>query len=185
MKGLNNRFFTVGLWRRGTLPTLACFKYPIFLTMCHMSYVAIAWMKVVPLQTLRSRVQFFKISALSLVFCVSVVFGNISLCYLPMSFNQAIGATMPFFIAVFAYLMTLKREAGLTYLTLVPVVTGVIIASGLTAYHESDAIGPIHIKSLWGKENELTAEIDKLRAEVEKAEKSLDHAIPGVSNPSF
>ncbi|KAK7320513.1 hypothetical protein VNO77_30059 [Canavalia gladiata] len=34
-------------------------------------------------------------------------------------------------------------------------------------------------KSLWGKENELTAEIDKLRAEVEKAEKSLDHAIPG------
>ncbi|RDX67918.1 Structural maintenance of chromosomes protein 3 [Mucuna pruriens] len=33
--------------------------------------------------------------------------------------------------------------------------------------------------SLWGKENELTAEIDKLRAEVEKAEKSLDHAIPG------
>ena len=131
MKGLNNRFFTVGLWRRGTLPTLACFKYPIFLTMCHMSYVAIAWMKVVPLQTLRSRVQFFKISALSLVFCVSVVFGNISLCYLPMSFNQAIGATMPFFIAVFAYLMTLKREAGLTYLTLVPVVTGVIIASGV------------------------------------------------------
>ncbi|XP_020210832.1 structural maintenance of chromosomes protein 3-like [Cajanus cajan] len=40
-------------------------------------------------------------------------------------------------------------------------------------------------KSLWGKENELTSEIDKLRAEVEKAEKSLDHAIPGVSNPSF
>ncbi|XP_057441576.1 structural maintenance of chromosomes protein 3-like [Lotus japonicus] len=34
-------------------------------------------------------------------------------------------------------------------------------------------------KSLWSKENELTAEIDKLRAEVEKAEKSLDHAIPG------
>ncbi|CAI0379140.1 unnamed protein product [Linum tenue] len=29
---------------------------------------------------------------------------------------------------VFAYVMTLKREAGLTYLTSVPVVTGVIIA---------------------------------------------------------
>ncbi|KAL2316967.1 hypothetical protein Fmac_030843 [Flemingia macrophylla] len=36
-----------------------------------------------------------------------------------------------------------------------------------------------HRKSLWNTENELTAEIDKLRAEVEKAEKSLDHAIPG------
>ncbi|PPD73022.1 hypothetical protein GOBAR_DD30076 [Gossypium barbadense] len=86
---------------------------------------------MVPMQTIRSRVQFLKISALSLVFCVSVVFGNISLRYLPVSFNQAIGATTPFFTAVFAYLMTLKREAWLTYLTLVPVVTGVIIASGL------------------------------------------------------
>ncbi|KAJ9162663.1 hypothetical protein P3X46_022419 [Hevea brasiliensis] len=34
-------------------------------------------------------------------------------------------------------------------------------------------------KSLWGKESALIAEIDKLRAEVEKAEKSLDHATPG------
>ncbi|KAK7354274.1 hypothetical protein VNO80_19733 [Phaseolus coccineus] len=34
-------------------------------------------------------------------------------------------------------------------------------------------------KSLWTKENEIIAEIDKLRAEVEKAEKNLDHAIPG------
>ena len=32
-----------------------------------------------------------KIAALSLVFCVSVVFGNISLRFLPISFNQAIG----------------------------------------------------------------------------------------------
>nr|AFK46393.1 unknown [Lotus japonicus] len=74
---------------------------------------------------------FFKISALSLIFCVSVVFGNISLRYLPVSFNQAIGATTPFFTAVFAYIMTFKREAWLTYLTLVPVVTGVVIASGV------------------------------------------------------
>ncbi|KAM1206162.1 hypothetical protein FF1_006838 [Malus domestica] len=34
-------------------------------------------------------------------------------------------------------------------------------------------------KSLWRKETELSAEIEKLRAEVEKAEKSLDHATPG------
>ena len=114
------------------------FKYPIFLTMCHMtacsllSYVAIAWMKMVPMQTIRSRTQFIKISALSLVFCVSVVFGNISLRFLPVSFNQAVGATTPFFTAVFAYLMTLKREAWLTYVTLIPVVTGVIIASGVS-----------------------------------------------------
>ncbi|KAE9598756.1 hypothetical protein Lal_00022399 [Lupinus albus] len=147
MKG-SNRFFTTGLvaaWYSSNIGVLLLnkyllsnygFKYPIFLTMCHMtacsifSYVAIAWLKVVPLQPIRSKVQFLKISALSLIFCVSVVFGNVSLRYLPVSFNQAIGATTPFFTAVFAYLMTFKREAWLTYLTLVPVVTGVVIASG-------------------------------------------------------
>ena len=60
------------------------------------------------------------------------MFGNISLRFLPVSFNQAIGATTPFFTAVFAYLITLKKEAWLTYVTLVPVVTGVVIASGVS-----------------------------------------------------
>ncbi|ONI03615.1 hypothetical protein PRUPE_6G269300 [Prunus persica] len=112
------------------------FKYPIFLTLCHMtactlfSYIAIALMKVVPLQTVKSKVQFAKISGLSVVFCFSVVCGNVSLRYLPVSFNQAIGATTPFFTAVFAFFIIKKREAWLTYTTLIPVVTGVIIASG-------------------------------------------------------
>ncbi|KAM7260212.1 hypothetical protein ACFE04_015953 [Oxalis oulophora] len=112
------------------------YKYPIFLTLCHMlacslfSYIAISWLKVVPMQTIRSKKQFFKISALGLIFCFSVVGGNISLRYLPVSFNQAVGATTPFFTAIFAYVMTFKREAWLTYVTLIPVVTGVIIASG-------------------------------------------------------
>ncbi|XP_011076749.1 probable sugar phosphate/phosphate translocator At3g11320 [Sesamum indicum] len=112
------------------------FKYPIFLTMCHMtvcsllSYIAIVWMKMVPMHSVNSRVQFMKISALSLIFCASVVSANISLKYLPVSFNQAIGATTPFFTAVFAYLITLKMESWLTYVTLIPVVAGVIIASG-------------------------------------------------------
>ncbi|XP_008792285.1 probable sugar phosphate/phosphate translocator At3g11320 [Phoenix dactylifera] len=142
------RLFTIGLvtaWYSSNIGVLLLnkyllsnygFKYPIFLTMCHMtacsllSYVAIAWLKLVPMQTVRSRVQFLKISALSLVFCGSVVSGNISLRFLPVSFNQAVGATTPFFTAVFAYVMTVRREAWITYLTLVPVVTGVIIASG-------------------------------------------------------
>ncbi|KAH7432058.1 hypothetical protein KP509_07G006000 [Ceratopteris richardii] len=112
------------------------FKYPVFLTMCHMiacallCYIAIVWMKLVPLQTIRSRVQFFKITALSVIFCASVVSGNISLRFLPVSFTQAVGATTPFFTAVFAYLMTFKKEAWQTYATLVPVVAGVVIASG-------------------------------------------------------
>lgn len=144
----SGKLFTIGLisfWYSSNIGVILLnkyllsnygFKYPIFLTMCHMtacallSYIAIAWLKVVPMQTVRSRVQFTKIATLSAVFCASVVTGNISLRYLPVSFNQAVGATTPFFTAVFAYLMTLKREGWLTYVTLIPVVTGVIIASG-------------------------------------------------------
>lgn len=37
-------------------------------------------------------------------------------------------------------------------------------------------------RSLWAKESELSSEIDQLKQEVIKAEKSLDHATPGVSN---
>ncbi|CAH2074209.1 unnamed protein product [Thlaspi arvense] len=112
------------------------FKFPIFLTMCHMSacailsYISIVFLKLVPLQSLKSRSQFLKVATLSIVFCASVVGGNISLRYLPVSFNQAVGATTPFFTALFAYLMTFKREAWVTYGALVPVVAGVVIASG-------------------------------------------------------
>lgn len=145
---VNGRLFTVGLvisWYSSNIGVLLLnkyllsnygFKFPIFLTMCHMaacsllSYVAIAWMKLVPMQAVRSRLQFVKIATLSLVFCGSVVSGNISLRFLPVSFNQAVGATTPFFTAVFAYIMTVRRESWITYLTLIPVVTGVIIASG-------------------------------------------------------
>ncbi|KAK1312705.1 putative sugar phosphate/phosphate translocator [Acorus calamus] len=150
----SGRLFTVGLvtsWYSSNIGVLLLnkyllsnygFKYPIFLTMCHMtacsllSYVAIAWLKAVPMQAIRSRTQFFKIAGLSLVFCASVVSGNVSLRYLPVSFNQAVGATTPFFTALFAYLVTFKREAWLTYFALVPVVTGVVIASnGEPSFH--------------------------------------------------
>ncbi|XP_031478455.1 probable sugar phosphate/phosphate translocator At3g11320 [Nymphaea colorata] len=146
--GAGGRLFTFGLvtsWYASNIGVLLLnkyllsnygFRFPIFLTMCHMmacsilSYVAIAWFKLVPMQMVRSQVQFMKITSLSAIFCASVVSGNVSLKYLPVSFNQAVGATTPFFTAVFAYIMTLKREAWLTYVALIPVVTGVIIASG-------------------------------------------------------
>ena len=145
----SGRSFTIGLvtaWYSSNIGVLLLnkyllsnygFKYPIFLTLCHMlacsilSYIAINWLKLAPLQTVRSRVQFLKISALSLIFCMSVVAGNVSLRYLPVSFTQAVGATTPFFTAVFACFMTTKKEDWLTYVTLIPVVTGVFIATGV------------------------------------------------------
>ncbi|KAG6636922.1 hypothetical protein CIPAW_11G144400 [Carya illinoinensis] len=111
------------------------FRYPIFLTMLHMlscaaySYAAINFLELVPLQHIHSKRQFLKILALSAIFCFSVVCGNTSLRYLPVSFNQAIGATTPFFTAIFAFVITCKKESGEVYLALVPVVFGIVLAS--------------------------------------------------------
>lgn len=111
------------------------FKYPVFLTLCHMvactglSYL-VSLMQFVPRQGIKSKQQFIKISVLAVVFCGSVVCGNVSLRFLPVSFNQAIGATTPFFTAIFSAIITRKLESVNTYLALVPVVVGIILASG-------------------------------------------------------
>ncbi|XP_010276035.1 PREDICTED: probable sugar phosphate/phosphate translocator At1g12500 [Nelumbo nucifera] len=111
------------------------YRYPIFLTMIHMlscaaySFIAIHWLELVPFQHIVSRRQFLKIAALSAIFCFSVVCGNTSLRYLPVSFNQAIGATTPFFTAVFAFIITCKKESAEVYLALLPVVFGIVLAS--------------------------------------------------------
>ncbi|KAL5727925.1 hypothetical protein ACHQM5_001064 [Ranunculus cassubicifolius] len=111
------------------------FRYPIFLTMLHMiscsiySFIAIHWLEFVPFQQIVSQKQFLKIAGLSVIFCFSVVCGNTSLRYLPVSFNQAIGATTPFFTAIFAFLITCKKESGEVYLALMPVVLGIVLAS--------------------------------------------------------
>ncbi|KAF4369552.1 hypothetical protein CsatB_003949 [Cannabis sativa] len=111
------------------------FRYPIFLTMLHMiacafySSIAINFLEVVPRQHILSRKQFLKIFALSAIFCFSVVCGNTSLRYIPISFNQAVGATGPFFTAIFAFVITCKKESAEVYLALLPVVFGIVLAS--------------------------------------------------------
>lgn len=110
-------------------------RFPIFLTLCHMvACTVLSYMMsisgVVPRQKVKSREQLLKIAGLSLVFCESVVCGNISLRYLPVSFNQAVGATTPLFAAIFSAVMLGKFEAVNTYLALLLVVVGIMIASG-------------------------------------------------------
>jgi drug/metabolite transporter (DMT)-like permease len=107
----------------------------VFLTLCHMlacsatSY-AVAATRLVPLQPIKSRAQLGKIAVLAVVFCLTVVLGNVSLRYIPVSFNQAIGATTPAFTAALSFALMHARESRGTYLSLIPVVFGIIVASG-------------------------------------------------------
>ncbi|GMH22731.1 hypothetical protein Nepgr_024574 [Nepenthes gracilis] len=111
------------------------YRYPIFLTMLHMlsctaySFASIHCLNLVPVQHIQSSRQFLKVFALSAIFSFSVVCGNTSLKYIPVSFNQAIGATTPFFTAIFAFIITCKKEAPEVYFSLVPVVLGIVLAS--------------------------------------------------------
>ncbi len=73
---------------------LASRRYPIFLTMCHMlscTFMGYAFSRFssMPAKSVRSGVVLTKIAVLATVFCLSVVLGNASLRFIPVSFNQA------------------------------------------------------------------------------------------------
>lgn len=111
------------------------FKYPIFLTLLHMltcaacANITVA-SGVMKRQDVKSASHMRRIALLSVVFIGSVVLGNVSLRFLPVSFNQAIGATTPFFTAILSFVVLSQVESRGTYLALIPVVVGIIIASG-------------------------------------------------------
>lgn len=69
------------------------FKYPIFLTLCHMvsctimSYGA-ELAGLVKRQTIKTRIHLVKVTALSAAFLLSVALGNSSLRFIPVSFAQ-------------------------------------------------------------------------------------------------
>ncbi|EES18936.1 probable sugar phosphate/phosphate translocator At3g11320 [Sorghum bicolor] len=115
------------------------FRFPILLTACHMTACTLLSALVhhhhhhrssSRSRGSRSRAQLARVAVLGAVFCASVVAGNVSLRHLPVSFNQAVGATTPFFTALLAYAVAGRREAFATYAALVPVVAGVVIATG-------------------------------------------------------
>jgi drug/metabolite transporter (DMT)-like permease len=97
---------------------------------CSVMGAAASACRVVPPQPVKSPEQFRKIAGLAVVFCLSVVLGNVALRFIPVSFSQAIGATTPVFTAVLAVVMMGKRESGLVYVALLPVVIGIVIATG-------------------------------------------------------
>ena len=71
------------------------FKQPVFLTLCHMLAcvvlsTAFSTTSYVPRKSIQSSKQLMKISVLAVVFAMSVVLGNISLRFIPVSFSQVL-----------------------------------------------------------------------------------------------
>ena len=85
---------------------------------------------LVQTQTVRwTRQQYAKLTLLALIFCLTVVLGNVSLKFLPVSFTQAIGATTPAATALLGFVIARQRETAAVYFSLVPIVVGIIVAS--------------------------------------------------------
>ena len=76
------------------------FRFPVFLTLCHMlGCITLSTLGeatgVVRRQPVKSRTQALKIAALSLAFLLSVVLGNVALRFIPVSFSQ-VGELTPY-----------------------------------------------------------------------------------------
>jgi drug/metabolite transporter (DMT)-like permease len=99
------------------------------MVMCAALSFAVRASGLVPRQNLKSRRHLTKVAALAVVFVASVVGGNISLRFIPVSFNQAIGATTPFFTALLSLCIMRQKESSEVYVTLVPIVLGIVLAS--------------------------------------------------------
>lgn len=87
-------------------------------------------LKVVPAQPIHSNSQYSKIFLLAAIFGGSIYLGNASLRFLPISFNQMVGATTPFFTALLAFIMLGTVERYEVYIALIPIVAGVMVSSG-------------------------------------------------------
>ena len=55
---------------------------------CALCGYGVSFLSIAPRQTIQSKWQMLKITLLASVFCFTVVMGNISLRFIPVSFNQ-------------------------------------------------------------------------------------------------
>lgn len=65
---------------------------------CALLGYGVSFLNLTPRQTIQSKWQLLKVTLLAFVFCITVVLGNISLRFIPVSFNQVLHLPLPFSI---------------------------------------------------------------------------------------
>jgi len=111
------------------------FTFPLTLTAIHMfvstlgSLLVVKVFKLVPFQAIPRDKLMTSILPLGAVFCVNIILGNISLRWIPVSFMQTVKSLVPAFTVLLQTVLLKQYSSQLTYLSLVPVVGGVALAS--------------------------------------------------------
>ena len=111
------------------------FRFPMLLTALHMvssvclSYVFIDVFGFFEKQALASHTQRRKVGALALMFAGSVLCGNAALQFVSVSFSQIVGASTPFFVCLFGYLLFQHAQPLRVYVSLAPIVFGTALST--------------------------------------------------------
>lgn len=111
------------------------FNYPISLTIVHMvtcsvgSFLVLRTFNITPLQPVPLPDIGMRILPLAVLFCSNIVLGNVSLRWVPVSFMQTVKSSVPAFTVILQVLIFRKSFSRDTYLSVIPIVGGVVIAS--------------------------------------------------------
>lgn len=111
------------------------FRFPLTLTLVHMTtqsilaYLTLDCAQLVPRLKIKRHDYFSKILVISAVFCCNICLGNISLNFVPVSFMQTVKSLTPAVTAFLQFLLFGSRLKPQALLSLVPVTSGVALAS--------------------------------------------------------
>ncbi|CAJ2644186.1 unnamed protein product [Trifolium pratense] len=111
------------------------FKFPLSVSCVHFiisaigAYVVIKVLKLKPLITVDPEDRVKRIFPMSLVFCINIVLGNVSLRYIPVSFMQTIKSFTPATTVVLQWLVWRKHFDWRIWASLIPIVGGILLTS--------------------------------------------------------
>ncbi|CAH2033568.1 unnamed protein product [Thlaspi arvense] len=111
------------------------FKFPLWVSCVHFicssigAYIVIRVLKIKPLIVVDPEDRWKRIFSMSVVFCINIVLGNISLRYIPVSFMQTIKSFTPATTVVLQWLVWRKYFEWRIWASLVPIVGGILLTS--------------------------------------------------------
>ncbi|WOL03571.1 hypothetical protein Cni_G12291 [Canna indica] len=111
------------------------FKFPLTVSCVHFicsavgAYIAINLLKIKPLIEVKTEDRWRRIFPMSLVFCINIVLGNVSLRYIPVSFMQTIKSFTPATTVILQWLVWRKVFEWRIWASLIPIVGGILLTS--------------------------------------------------------
>jgi len=134
----------IGIWWSANIATVLlnkwvfarlAFSFPMALTLIHFSvcycgaWIVIRWLKWNHHVELSWEDRKSKIAPIAAIYCLSIVLGNVSLRWVPVSFMQTVKAFTPASTVLLQYMLQSKQFPSIVYASLAPVCGGIALSS--------------------------------------------------------